>query len=246
MTPALLSGREVVIATDLDGTILGGSAAERAHLYRWIVRERHRVGLVFVTGRSLESVRPLLDDPDIPDPDLVIGDVGASIASGDLTPIEALEAQVRGRWPGREAVLAHLADLDDLEVQAVPQRNRVSYLARAPATVAAVRVRAAALGLDVCYSCDRYLDVLPAGVDKGRALEVVLEGFEVDRARVLVCGDTLNDLSLYGLGLAGVVVGEAEPALVEATADRPHVFHATAPGAGGIAQALARLMGEQL
>jgi len=237
---------ELVIATDLDGTFLGGTADQRGALYDWIGRNRHRVGLVFVTGRSLATIEPLLVDPEVPDPDYVIGDVGASIATGALQPLEVIEAEVRGRWPGRAAVIEALADLAELVVQDVPQRGRVSYLTGSPEVVAAVRARAAALGLDTCYSCQRYLDVLPAGVDKGRALRALLAHLAVPDQRVLVCGDTLNDLTLFGLGLRGVVVGQAEPALIDATADQADTFQAGAAGAGGIGEALASLFGERL
>ena len=43
---------EFVLATDLDGTFLGGSDEDRARFYRWIENNRDRVGLIFVTGRD--------------------------------------------------------------------------------------------------------------------------------------------------------------------------------------------------
>jgi glucosylglycerol-phosphate synthase len=236
---------DLVIATDLDGTFLGGSADQRRALYGWIGQQRDRIGLIFVTGRSLDSVAPLLADPGdpaVPAPDLVIGDVGASIATADLDPIDDLERQVRGAWPGEDAVVALFADLD-LVRQDVPQRGRVSYSTSSAAAVAAVRARAAAHGFDVVYSCDEYLDVMPAGVDKGRTLRAVLAWAGVADDHVLVCGDTLNDEALYRHGLRGVVVGGAEPALVDATRGRPRTYHASLPGAAGIAQAISQMFG---
>ena len=58
------------------------------------------------------------------------------------------------------------------------------------------------------------------------------------RERVLVCGDTLNDLSLYETGLHGVAVGNSEPALLEAVADMPTVYRSTAPGVTGILEGM--------
>lgn len=244
-----LSRADVVIATDLDGTFLGGSPAQRQPLYAWIERQRHRVGLIFVTGRSLDRVAPLIADPDVPSPDLVIADVGASLAWSDLRPIAALEQRVRGAWPGRDRVATLFDDIlrdGDLTVQDVPQRGRLSFLAHAPEVVATVRARARAHDFHVIYSCDRFLDVLPTGVDKGRSLQVLLEHAGIADDRVLVCGDTLNDEALYRRAWRGVVVGDAEPALVEATRGRPDVHHATSPGAAGIAEALTLLFGESI
>ncbi len=58
------------------------------------------------------------------------------------------------------------------------------------------------------------------------------------RQRILVAGDTLNDLSMYTAGFRGVCVGDSEPALTAATAALTHTFHAQAPGCGGILEAI--------
>ena len=50
----------------------------------------------------------------------------------------------------------------------------------------------------------------------------------------------------YQAGEIGYFVGDAEPALVEATRGRPDVHHATSPGAAGIAEALTLLFGESI
>jgi myo-inositol-1(or 4)-monophosphatase len=52
-----------VLATDLDGTFLGGSPAERQRFYRWLEAPQTGCTLIFVTGRELENTLPLLDRP---------------------------------------------------------------------------------------------------------------------------------------------------------------------------------------
>ena len=59
-------------------------------------------------------------------------------------------------------------------------------------------------------------------------------------AGVLVAGDTLNDLSMYGEGFPGVCVGESEPALVAATAGMDNVLQLD----GGILSYFERVGGE--
>ena len=233
-----LAARRLVVATDLDGTFLGGSADERAALYGWLRSNRATVGLIFVTGRAFDSVAPLLEDPALPVPEVVIADVGASVGSGfPLEPIAELESRLLGSWPGREAVKQMFNDLA-LEEQSVPQRGRVSFKVTDPALVQACRARAASHGFNLVYSRSRYLDVLPAGVDKGRSLLAVLDHFGVAPERVLACGDTLNDLSLLETGLCAVAVGGSEPALLEATRSFANVLHARRLGAAGITEAI--------
>ena len=50
---------ELVLVTDLDGTLLGGSPAWRRRFYGWLERERQRVLHVFCTGRDMRSVAAL-------------------------------------------------------------------------------------------------------------------------------------------------------------------------------------------
>src|SRR5690554_6194109 len=78
----------LILATDLDGTFLGGSAEDQRRLYQTL-RNMPGSVLIFVTGRGLESVLPLLGDPSIPDPDYIICDVGATVVHGEtLQPVQ--------------------------------------------------------------------------------------------------------------------------------------------------------------
>jgi hydroxymethylpyrimidine pyrophosphatase-like HAD family hydrolase len=96
----------------------------------------------------------------------------------------------------------------------------------------------AAHGLECVTSAGRYLDILPAGVSKGSTLLKLIERTGHDRQRVLVCGDSLNDLSMFDTGLRGVVVANAEASLLAATARCPRTFQSASPGVGGIIDAL--------
>lgn len=228
----------MLIATDLDGTFLAGDPDARQQLYQLIV-SHPEIRLVFVTGRGLEVVMPLLSDPTIPLPDYVICDVGATIVDGrNLQPVHPLQAAIDGVWPGERAVAEAIAHLEGLERQDVPQQRRCSFFCAPGEIPEGFAAAVESLGCDVLYSADRYLDILPRGVHKGSTLRALVQLLEIDSEQVLVAGDTLNDLSMFEAGFKGVCVGESEPALLRATMDRARVHHARRTGCGGILEAL--------
>ncbi|TAM11825.1 MAG: glucosylglycerol-phosphate synthase [Nevskiaceae bacterium] len=226
------------LATDLDGTFLGGDAASRTALYRLITRDAD-FQLAFVTGRGLESVLPILSDPTIPTPDYIICDVGATVVTGeDLHPVQPLQAHIDARWPGEQAVADAFAHFTRLERQEIPQQRRCSYFCGIDAVTPTVRRRARELDCDLIHSADRYLDVLPAGVNKGSTLRALVKHLDIPANEVLVAGDTLNDEAMMRVGYKAVCVGGSEPALLAATNSEVEVHHAKAPGCGGILEAL--------
>lgn len=235
-----------ILATDLDGTLLaGGVDARRRVRELFAAAQATRTAqagprLVFVTGRALESILPLLSDPTIPTPDYIIADVGATIVHGDLRPVDDVQRDIAARWPGSQAVIKALAGFPGLKRQSVPQERRCSFLAGEHDVTPALRAAVDALGCDLLLSAGCYLDVLPRGVGKGPALLRLAEAAGFDPATIVVAGDTLNDLSMFETGLRGVVVGGAEPELVERVRKRPLVHIATGEGCDGILEGLAR------
>ena len=227
------------LATDLDGTFLGGRQSDRMRLYRFL-SERPDVGLAYVTGRGLEHVLPLLSDPTIPTPKYVICDVGTTIVHGDtLEPVQPVQTEINQAWPGEHAILDAIADIPGLVRQEVPQQRRCSFFVKSDFDFDALRAIVEPMGCEVLYSANEYLDILPKGVKKGSTLKRLIETLDdVNFEDVLVAGDTLNDLSMYETGFKGVVVGAAEEGLIEATKRMGNVFHAEATGAGGILDAI--------
>ena len=196
--------------------------------------------LAFVTGRGLESVLPLLSDPTIPAPDYIIADVGATIVHGaDLQPVGGIQQEIAARWPGSQAVLKALAEFPRLRRQSVPQERRCSFVASEADVTPALRAAVEALDCDLLMSAGCYLDVLPRGVGKGPALLGLAKAIGIAPSSIVVAGDTLNDLSMFETGVAGIVVGAAEPALVQKLRRRPSVYIATGEGCDGILEGLA-------
>jgi len=228
----------MLLATDLDGTFLGGSEEHRTQLYQ-LIKDTPGITLVFVTGRGLESVMPLLKEEWIPNPDYIICDVGATIADGNtLFPVPELQAVIKEKWPGADVVHEKMKAMPQLQYQPVPQQRRSSYFLSDPSLIEGARKLAAEINCDVIYSAGKFLDVLPKGVHKGSSLTMLVEHLGANRKDVLVAGDTLNDLSMFKAGFKGVAVGESEEKLLQATATLPNILQAKAAGAGGILEGI--------
>ena len=242
-TPLPLDARTLTLATDLDGTFLGGSDTARARLYDWIEANRDSVGLIFVTGRDPHFITGMVRDG-LPRPDFVVGDVGTTIAEvapdATLHPIADLEAQIAELWADRGAeVRAALDGQPGLTLQPTQFRYRVSYDMDPEEFGAAAADIVRRMGLDPLISADQYFDVLPPGVSKGPSLRRLIAHLGVAEDRVLAAGDTLNDLSMLVCGLPAVAVGGSEPALLDEIGTHPQVHRARAVGAAGIAEAIA-------
>ncbi|PWK62137.1 HAD-IIB family hydrolase [Roseicyclus mahoneyensis] len=238
-----IADKDFVLATDLDGTFLGGTDSERRQFYDWIEASRARVGLIFVTGRDPGHIRDLTRKRGVPRPDFVVGDVGTTIAEVDedhfLSPIGELEAEIEAAWNNAGMrVQAALQSVRGLKLQSSGFRYRVSYDMDPAAFDAGALDVIAGLGLDALISDNRYFDVLPKDVSKGPSLLRLLTHLGVDNRKVLVAGDTLNDLSMLAMGLPAVAVGNSEPALLEQVAGLDHVHAARQHGVAGIAEAI--------
>ena len=239
---AIKDKNRFVLATDLDGTFLGGSADERDSLYKWLEQHRDEFVLIFVSGRGQGFMRKLAHSLPIR-PDVCIGDVGTSVHLGpELMPLPDLEDWIDSAWRPDASII--LASTLQTCAQLCPQQHcggrRLSYTFKDlnSAYRAALMIRAH--GFDVLISDQHFLDVLPRGVQKGSTLLRTLNHLELSLHKTFVAGDTLNDLSMFESGLTGVVVHNSESALKQALVDRENVYFSAANGAAGVLEGLKR------
>lgn len=237
-----MKDRRFVLATDLDGTFLGGTDADRRALYDWIEANRDTVGLIFVTGRDPEFIADLCAGG-VPWPEFAVGDVGTTIArvspETGVEPIEALETEIADLWGNSGAQIKQALDgWPGLTLQPTDFRYRVSYDLDAAAFDDAAIDKVRDMGFDHIISDDRFFDVLPRGISKGPSILRLVDHLGISPARVLVAGDTMNDASMLECGLPAVAVGGSEPPLLARVANLAHVHVADAIGAAGISEAI--------
>jgi sucrose-6F-phosphate phosphohydrolase len=229
-----------LLVCDLDGTLLGDGRAVK-QFAAWYSSARVNTRLVYASGRFVKSVRESINTSPLPEPDGIIGGVGTQI-------YDVAAARRMPMWP------PSIFEWNPYEVRAVcasygnliPQPeellsyHKVSFYGRDldQAFIDYLKRQLAVAGqrVTIVYSSNRDLDILPANADKGAAIAHVAKRWRIDTQRVLVAGDSGNDLAMFQAGFHGIVVGNACPEL--RSLEAPNVYQSTAEFAAGVLEGL--------
>jgi sucrose-6-phosphatase len=211
-------------------------------------RQTRDTKIVYATGRSPASYQDLATEKGLIPPDALIAAVGSEIyLDAAMTPDQAWAGKLSINWQREEivAIASRFADLDP-QPQSEQRPFKVSYYLSA-SVAAAVIIQLQELftnqGLDVeiIYSGNRDLDILPRGGDKGTAVQFLRDRWQFDQANSVVCGDSGNDISLFKYGAErGIIVGNAQSELLLWHELHPVNYHyrAVADYAAGILEGL--------
>lgn len=238
-----------LLITDLDNTLVGDrQALERLNQKLMEVRQARELLLVYSTGRSLDTYKQLRAQEPMLVPDALVTSVGTEIYyGGSTTPDPDWSAKLNQGWQ-RDDVLSITAHFNDLVLQPDSEQRpyKVSfYLSSSlaadllPRLDVALQIR----GLDVqlVYSGDKDLDILPLHGDKGQAMQFLRHQFTVPAEQTIACGDSGNDKALFSVGQErGIIVGNARPELLQWHQENPADYHYFAKKycAGGILEGL--------
>lgn len=235
-TPPLPACSTLALFLDLDGTLIEFAdrpdavvvAAGLPPLLR-ALRERLDGALALISGRALHDIDALLD----------IGGAAAGLHGGEIRYVD-----------GRRMTL-HRADetrLDELYARAAafaaawpgivvePKPHALALHYRtAPQAAAAVREMAAVLqdragdGY-MLQPGNHVVELKPAGVDKGGAVEALMRSAPFAGRTPWVLGDDLTDehafVSAHAHGGAGIVVGPRRPTAARYALADPQAAHA--------------------
>jgi sucrose-6F-phosphate phosphohydrolase len=226
-----------ILATDLDRTLLpnGSWPADPDAIVRFNeLTERHRVTVVYVTGRNLDLTEKAISEYGVRHPHILIGDVGTSIRRSGPKGWEVHEGWIdhvmsaSPAWDA-EAIRDAVAGLEGLVEQEREHCGpfKQSYYVehdRSDAVLGEVNERVRDRYDEVIVysfdsqSGDGLLDFLPRSATKQTALEFVAEELEVPKPEVVFCGDSGNDIFPLTAGFSGVLVRNADDQLVAGVA----------------------------
>lgn len=208
--------KSYLLATDLDNTLVGDAEATR-NLFEFYHDEKFNPALVYITGRHLDSALSLIEQENLPSPDILITDVGTAIYHApDWSEDQTWSAWLNEIW-SPDKILSISEDFTSLVQQQLPHQKRISYTLHShqPKIVQAFQSQLDEheIACHLVYSSGRDLDILPERSGKGKALEYVLSEYAKDVVHLLIAGDSGNDAEMLSLEYPAVVVGNAQPEL---------------------------------
>jgi len=226
-----------ILATDLDGTLVGDPDGLQ-QLLEFYEEQVYDVSLIYITGRYFDSALSLIEEENLPVPDILVTDVGSSIYVGNSFDKDwEWQKRIKANWMPEE-IHAIAATVPGLTKQPMFLENRCSYYVADEKPVEEFRNKLAASGIPhkLIFSGGKDVDIVPVESGKGRALQYLLDKYKVEDAKLLVAGDSGNDLEMLTLGFPSVIVGNAQPELLESD-EHPRIFRAKKGFAGGIHEA---------
>ncbi len=227
-----------ILATDLDGTLipLQGNDQNRCDLETLATQlDQNGLGLIFVTGRHLRSVRKAIEQFHLPTPQWIICDVGTSIfqrVGKDFSPVElyqSYQAKIVASMPLSE-LRDRLSTVDGLRLQEQAKQGRFKlsyYVEAAELDRLANTVQQILLDTTAPYSMihsmdpfngDGLIDLLPASISKSHAIAWWVNHVGLTDEAVIFAGDSGNDFAALTAGYRAIVVGNADRKLAEQVA----------------------------
>lgn len=229
-----------LLVSDIDNTLLGDRIALKS-----LIDYLQSSGVAFgiATGRSIESAQQILQEWEVPPPDLWITSVGSEIHYGEEIQMDLeWSGYINDQWQP-ELVREAIAKLSGIKPQtAEGQRaHKISYLvdpAISPSIEEIqVHLQQSHLQVQVIYSHQEFLDILPLRASKGDAVSYCANKWNFAIENILVAGDSGNDELMLISGGNAVVVGNYSSEL-EKLRGQNHVYFAAGDYAQGVLEAI--------
>jgi sucrose-6F-phosphate phosphohydrolase len=226
-----------LLVSDVDDTLTGDDVALAA-LGEALLQHRHDVRVVLNSSRPAPSIartRATVFPPGFP-VDAVITALGTEIAVGEVVLPEWSARFVD--WPG-DAIFRAVAAMGHRPHDAEFQTSLKVSFSVAPEARQQVGAALLAQGLPcrIIFSGSSDLDIIPPGAGKDAAALFLAVYLGIPEGRLVVAGDSGNDLAMFAVASQAIAVGNARGELI---AQMPvnHSYHATGRFAAGVLEGL--------
>lgn len=230
-----------LLITDMDNTLTGDDEALRE--FNEMLRENEHIGFGVTTGRSLQDAMALIEELNLPRPDVLDTSVGTELHYGEnLSPDSAWQKQISFQWKPKE-VYEILASQPGFYPQESSNQSKLKVSFTIDPEIAPKLadikklLRNAGLRAKVIMSFGMYVDVIPVRGGSDLSIRHLLYRWGFAPERLLVAGDSGNDEGTLKGRTLGVVVGNYSPEL-EKLRKLPRIYFAKGKHARGILEGI--------
>ncbi len=236
---------ELVIISDLDGTLVDGPNADGlAELKNWVEDNKAKVIFGLASGRNHLMTAQALREYDLPEPDILICSAGTEIYyTKNFIPDPGWERHINYQWKRHEIqkAMEHFPGVRQQEDDA--QWNfKLSYyvgdnfsaddMADLYRYLDEKRLRARVLLTE-----NKYLDILPVRAGKGRAVRYLSAKWKLPIEQFITAGNAGNDIGMLKGKTKGIVVANYSPELEPLRQSRS-VYFSKQPTARGVLEGI--------
>jgi len=223
-----------LLCSDLDRTLIPNGAQPESsnarHFFKQLIKQQE-ISLAYVTGRDKKLVNQAITYYDLPKPDFVIADVGATIyklvkQKNDIQwqVWQEWEDFFRNDWKGRtnQEIERLFKDISQLRKQEISKQKtyKLSYYVplyidrEALLEKMKARLHDADIEAELIWSIDEpsgigLLDVMPRHATKRFAIEFLMKKNNFDHSNTFFAGDSGNDLDALISPVKSILVANA-------------------------------------
>ncbi len=240
--------KPTLIVLDLDGTALNRNNVIPDNLKDILKRLKNekRSRIVLASGRSISSMKIMAGELGLEAPAITLNggaiidpvsdeifyekNLSADIYLKSLTILKELHIEIVvftafGVYAENASKITDiLEEYSDNKIEWVSDLGtigspvKILFIPEYESANAEVKKHTSSLEIDIIESGFSFTEIVPKGVNKGSALEIVSEMLEIDHKDIIAFGDNENDVEMLQLAGTGVAMGNA-PEHVKSTAD---------------------------
>ena len=234
-----------LLSFDIDNTLIDFHTYKSNFKAIWDSYKPNNVLLTYNTGRLIDDVLNLIETGVLPEPDYIISGVGTHIYNfQEGTIVKEFNDILDDGWDLKavEQIVTNLNHpISEQPIRFQHSYKRSYFFHGASAKLindVEQHLADANMEVNVVYSQDKYLDILPKFANKGNALNWLLKKLNLNNNEVLVAGDSGNDSAMFSMKhVRGIVVANAHEELYQFTKYR-EVYHAEQEMGDGIIEGL--------
>ncbi|WP_298345417.1 HAD-IIB family hydrolase [uncultured Algibacter sp.] len=234
-----------LLSFDIDNTLIDFHTYKSNFKNVWEMFQPKNILLTYNTGRLIDDVLNLIDKGILPKPDYIISGVGTHIFDyNNKSIVKEFNDVLDDGWNLKS--VENIIQSINHPISEQPTRFQHAYKRSYFFHDASLDLISdieqnfseAQMDVNVVYSGNKFLDILPKYANKGNALQWLLNKLNIKTTNVIVAGDSGNDSAMFDLkNVTGIVVSNAHEELYQYTKHRK-VYHSEQEKGDGIIEGL--------